>query len=666
MADQVIDRLRIIIGGEAGGLEGALDRASSKLTSFGSGVVKAAAAIGATMAASAVALGYAVGQSIDKIDNLGKAAQKAGAPIGEFSVLASAAGKAGIPLDELTASMEKLGRNVSAIAGGGKLTDAGRAFAALGIDVKDANRNVKSSSDIITELAGKFEQFRDGPEKTALAMAIFGKAGAEMIPLLNKGAQSLRDNAAEAERLGLVLDEKTVGGAEKFNRSLVSLGKVKDSIITKLTVGLLPALNDVTSAMVTTSKSTEAMSAISSTLNAIFKFCAEESIALAGAIKSIGVGIGGLIEAGKLLTSGEFSKAWEVMNAKFAESDAVMEATKQKLATLWSKPAADAVNYAAVIDQVEASMAALANVKLAAPIIANTAALDKFIDSTKKALAAQDAETRTVGMAAGAKEKLRVQLEANAIATAQHIPLTDALKSKVNDLGLAAEQSALKLAGTQLVFANKEPLTQYRTELSNTEAAMRAVGATADELARNQESVGAKFGMTWSAIGGNIASTAGALSQLTGTFAKENKAMGIASKAFGIAQAVINTQIAITKALASLPPPASYVAVGLAIASGAAAVASIAAQKFKAGGSFMVPGGIGGGDTVPFSAMLEPGERVDITPSHEVARGAGGNREITVRGFRPREFYTFDHLRDFVEELNDALGNGLKIKMAPT
>src|SRR5438128_517108 len=108
MADTVLDRLRIIIGGDAAGLEGALDRASARLSSFGSTVAKAAAAIGISLSLKGVA--DSITGAIDRLDAIGKAAQKAGAPVDEFGKLASAAGKAGVPLDELTLSMEKLGR----------------------------------------------------------------------------------------------------------------------------------------------------------------------------------------------------------------------------------------------------------------------------------------------------------------------------------------------------------------------------------------------------------------------------------------------------------------------------------------------------------------------------------------------------------------------------
>ena len=38
-----------------------------------------------------------------------------------------------------------------------------------------------------------FSQLEDGPQKTALALEIFGKSGKDLIPLLNSGAEGHRE-----------------------------------------------------------------------------------------------------------------------------------------------------------------------------------------------------------------------------------------------------------------------------------------------------------------------------------------------------------------------------------------------------------------------------------------------------------------------------------------
>jgi hypothetical protein len=358
MSDQVIDRLRIIIGGESGGLEGALDRASAKLSAFGANVAKAGAALGAGITAAAIGLGVAMEHAIDKADELGKAAQRMGIPVEQLSTLASAAGKSGIGIEQLSTSVSKLSKNMSALAGGKLTGDAEAAFEALHVSVTKAGGGLKGTSDIIVELAGKFAGFEDGAAKSALAIAIFGKSGAEMIPLLNKGSEGLRSMMEEAQRLGLVIDEKTAKSAEAFNQSLTRLGKVKDSIVLKISVGLLPALESVSGALVKASKDSDLMKTASDGLNTVFKFGTEVGMTLVVVIQRVSAEINGLVQAAKLMAGGEFSKGFAVARAAGEETDRAFAALHEKLATFWDAPAA----------AIEAKAPEIGR-KLAAPVI---------------------------------------------------------------------------------------------------------------------------------------------------------------------------------------------------------------------------------------------------------------------------------------------------------
>jgi hypothetical protein len=65
---------------------------------------------------------------------------------------------------------------------------------------------------------------------------------------------------------------------------------------------------------------------------------------------------------------------------------------------------------------------------------------------------------------------------------------------------------------------------------------------------------------------------------------KRNKALFAAAKSAAIAQAIVNTAVAVTKALAAFPPPISFIMAGLTAAAGATEIAVIAATAFAKGG----------------------------------------------------------------------------------
>lgn len=651
----VIGALRVVLGADTAAFESGLKGAQSKMDSFGSGMAKAGVAIGVAMAAAATALAVSIKHAVDEADKLGKMAQKIGVPVEELSALKHAADLSGVGIEALGTSMGKLAKTMVEAAAK-PASEAANAFRALGVSVTNSDGTLKSSSQVLSDVAGKFEGLKDGAGKTAVSMAIFGKSGKDMIPLLNSGAQGLQEMKDEAAKLGIVIDNQTAKSAEAFNDNLTRLGKAKDGIILKITAGMLPAMEDLSAAMVQTAKDTDGLKSIGEILGGSLKVLATIGNGVADVFKQLSLNFNAVVAAISLAAKGEFSAALGVFRAWQEESNKLSVAGQAAFDALWGGGADGATRFANAVPpatkvQKDFNFAALGGKD----------AIDKFVESTNKSLAAQTAEMQTTGMAVGAKERLQVTMQAYQVAAAANIPITDALRLTIYNLGITAEQTALKLAGQQLVFANKDPLVQYQTEMANTEIAMRAVGATAEEIARAQEKVGERFGNTWSAIGTNIAGTAGALSQLAGTFAKENKAMGIASKAFGIGQAIINTQIAITKALATLPPPVSYFAVGLAVAQGAAAVASIAAQSFAKGGSFTVPGGSSMTDNMMVPLNLASGERVDITPANEVGRGGGAQTIVHVH---PRSRLERDYLAEMIEGINGMVADGYRLKVA--
>lgn len=250
-----IGSLVVRIGADADDLLKELKRADSGFGSFGRNVKIAHDAV-AVFAAGAAAAGAAVAGlvlvSSRAADAMHKAAQAAGMATSTFSEMAYAAQLSGVGTEALSTAMSRLNRNVSEAAQGSG--EAQGAFRALGIEVRNADGSLKSADQILEEVADRFAGFADGPEKSALAIAIFGKAGAAMIPMLNAGKAGLIEMREEARALGVSIDTETGRAAERFNDNLERLQKAGQGLANTLMRELLPALNSVTEAMVSMSK----------------------------------------------------------------------------------------------------------------------------------------------------------------------------------------------------------------------------------------------------------------------------------------------------------------------------------------------------------------------------------------------------------------------------
>ena len=227
-----------------------VDRAEKKATGLGRTfdlTAAKAAKMGAQLAAAAAvgvaALAALVRVSINQADAMSKAAQRAGVTTEALSRLAWAGEQSDVNMSTLTGSMVKLTKTMSDVASG---ADKGAAalFRALDVSVTDAEGKLRSADSVMIDLADRFSRMEEGADKTALAIKVFGKSGAEMIPLLNNGRQGLADMAAESDRLGKTISTDFGKRAEVFNDTLSRIWAAGAGLVNKIAEALLPQLQE--------------------------------------------------------------------------------------------------------------------------------------------------------------------------------------------------------------------------------------------------------------------------------------------------------------------------------------------------------------------------------------------------------------------------------------
>lgn len=715
----VIGALSVVLGVDTATLETGLKSASLKLGAFAGVGVAFGQAFTKAVGGALGDVASIIPKTIDGFDKLSKTSQKIGVSVETLSALQHAANLSDVSFEGLQKSAGKLARSLVEAAQGSQTPL--RAFEALGISIRNTDGSIKTVSQALPELADRFSKMRDGPEKTALAIQLLGRAGADLIPLLNSGSAGLKQMTEEAKQLGLVISTDTGKTAEAFNDNLTRLQAGFRGIAVQLTQNILPTLAQLSQFLIDSFKNSGFLQTAANGLTAAFNVLARTVIVLydnfvpLAKLFALWVGSGLLVSLGSAAISlglafVKLTAVTRTLGLTLAAFEAIRSISTRGLlliAGIVALAAGAFDNFGEKIRSLgdwisqvlpEGTGAAAAKILsdlglnlegltkdlkswknesgkgggLFDPNIIKTSkdAIDSFIASTEKHIATQLADAQAVGMAAGAKERLRIAAEALSIAQTNNIPITDAMRARLDALGLSAEQAALKLQGAQLIQQSLPIQQQYQMALENTRLALIAVGATADQTQNAIDALNQKFQNSSENIMQGFGSIAGSLSSLTGTFAKENKAMGVASKAFGIAQAIINTQVAITKALATLPPPASYVAVAAAVAQGAASIAAIAAQKFATGGAIRI-GGSGGRDSQLVQIMASPDEQIDIWRPGEGpdprrgagGRGGGGNVNIYI----PRDAVQINrgYIEQLIPALNDAIGDGHRIKLVP-
>jgi hypothetical protein len=225
-----VSGIEVSISGNPAGLERALGKAEGAISRFSKTAIAGLA--GALSVGAFVAAGKA---AIDYADNIGKMAQKIGMTTEELSKLNYAAKLSDVSLGELQGGLQLLSKNMEAGADG---------LAALGISATTASGELRSTNEVMQDVAEAFAGMEDGAGKTAIAMNIFGRSGANLIPLLNSGRRGLADMASEAQSLGVVISQDAAKAAERFNDNITRLQSALDGLMNETIAPLIPQLAD--------------------------------------------------------------------------------------------------------------------------------------------------------------------------------------------------------------------------------------------------------------------------------------------------------------------------------------------------------------------------------------------------------------------------------------
>ncbi len=240
----VIGSLRAILGLDSADFTAGLRKANAGLNGFVRGAGLGFAAVAAAATTAGVALGVAVKGAIDNADQMGEMAQRVGLSVEALTSLGYAAKLSGSGTESLATSVQKLSQNMLAVAQG-STGPVASAFKALGISVQEADGSLRASDAVLLDVADKFARMEDGATKTALAVQLFGRSGAELIPFLNQGSAGISALTAEADRLGITISGSTANAAGNFNDTLDRMQATFQGVVNQVAGAVLPSLNEL-------------------------------------------------------------------------------------------------------------------------------------------------------------------------------------------------------------------------------------------------------------------------------------------------------------------------------------------------------------------------------------------------------------------------------------
>lgn len=258
------------------------DEAAQTVKQFFSGFAIGAAGVVASFASIDSVITRTKSQ-IDILASLDDAAQKTGSRIEDLSRIEQVARNFGDDFSIVEAGLSRLAKGLATFDDGSN--DTIRALNSIGVSSKDASGNLRTAGDIYIDVAKKLQDFEDGANKTAVANALFGKSGADLLPIINNLAQGI-DNARG-------VTERETSQADQLNNMLAASRTRVDQLFQGMAIDLLPTLINIGNAISGSSTTLQDFNSVSSIASGLLKGLAIAGRLVIDTFSNVGREIGG-------------------------------------------------------------------------------------------------------------------------------------------------------------------------------------------------------------------------------------------------------------------------------------------------------------------------------------------------------------------------------------
>ena len=195
----------------------------------------------AARAAAGAFFNMAKGEA-DAIDQTSKLSRRLGMTYGELAGLSLAGDLAGVSMETIGKAATKADVAFVKAAQGSSL--AQKALAGVGLSVDELQN--KSPAERFQMMADAIAGLPSPAERARAAIGLFGKSGADLLPLFEGGAGSIRKAVEEANRFGLALTDEQGQSVENMNDAFTRAYASIQGVVRQVVAYLSPAVQAVT------------------------------------------------------------------------------------------------------------------------------------------------------------------------------------------------------------------------------------------------------------------------------------------------------------------------------------------------------------------------------------------------------------------------------------
>lgn len=618
MAGAVIGALRIDLSIDTAAFKTGLSEANTMAGKFSKAIDSSFkigfATITAAATAAAGALTLLTKKSFETISAQVDLSRRVGASVAAIQTLQHQTELSGGNVEALA----KLLGTLNIRLGEAARTGAGPAYEALqrlGLSAQelskmDADERIKTLSDRMVELHYSTQQQAD-------TLKSFGVRQQEMLNLFQEGSAAINSARKELADWGVLISDVDAAKVEAAGDAWDRIKSVLEGVGNQIAIRVAPFVEALANYITDAAKQTHGFGdIIDKVIATAIHWWAELNVEVTDFLRSVymaGDGLTDLINSlGKVpvnvlskILGEEVPKDWpDVLDNPFKQ---------------WLKDLKDPTTEAEILAQINEIR-------------------QKAEEAAQKAVDAAKKQTNTGGMD-GPSDAEQKELEKFQEKMATRLQtLLESLQTEAE-----AEQANYELRLNQLERFHDEGMlsdADFRSNLiRNSELHAKKMKEIQDDIAKNQWQNILKQEQGIAQIANDIGSA------LTGIFGE--------SKIVAIAQAIINTAQAVTKAFAEYgPTPLGFAAAAAAAAAGAVQIATIRSTSPKGGSS----GGHGNvGATPPSASNNNSGNSTGTSGAPSLSQ------TIFIDGINPNQIFTGSAMRALLEQIVDAQRDGAKV-----
>ena len=425
----------------------------------------------------------AFGQSTaEGIDVLSKLSRRLGMTYGQMAGLKLAGDLAGVGVETIATAATKA--DVAFLSASNGSQEAIDKFTSLGLSMVDLQK--MSPEQRFAAIADAIAKLPTAAERSAAAIRLFGKSGAELVPLFEEGAGALQKAREQAEAFGLALSGAQGKEVEKMNDSFTLAYAAIQGIVTQVIAYLSPAISGIVeefTAFVAGAGGVSIGESIATALidSAIFvveMFGIAANFIYTNVVEPMG-GAAGMLSAAFAVgatVANVFMGLGNIISAAFSFAAAQIEMTVGMLLSAIGAIAAWIPGMGDTADQFKAagsSMLDSANQSLADSANSAIAAGQNFSDAvTGGATASGEAVGNTVANAIAEKLRAAKQTAEDAKNKPDELPKVDTAGARIK---AEAELRAKQKTAAEKIGNDKEkdnPLKTFRDSLSTLQDAL--------------------------------------------------------------------------------------------------------------------------------------------------------------------------------------------------